>query len=258
MFYFRIFLTLILFTSCMDNPPTSINWESSTAFSFLRTQRQFPRVRNAFEKNEAKLFEQLQQKNIDPFNFNIYLRAFKAEEILEVWAKSKTDQQYSLLTSYPFCKNSGSLGPKRKEGDRQIPEGIYKLSHYNPKSSYHLSLRVNYPNASDLILSDPTQPGSDIYIHGACQTVGCIPITDEKIEELYLLAVLAKNEIAIPIHIFPFKMETASMENAIRQNPQHELFWKSLKPAYDFFEENYKLPSYTIDTNGLYRISGSD
>ncbi len=242
----------------MENPPTSFNWESSSAYPFLQTQLRFPRVREAFGNLEGKIFKQLQQQSIDPFNFNLHLRAFKEEEVLEVWAKSKNETQFRLLTQYPFCKNSGTLGPKRKEGDRQIPEGFYNLSHYNPKSSYHLSLRVNYPNASDLILSDPKQPGSDIYIHGACQTVGCIPITDKKIEELYLFAVLAKEESPIPIYIFPFKMSSANLEKAVKKFPQQDFFWRSLKPGYDYFEKNLSLPSYSVDSNGNYLIPESN
>lgn len=112
------------------------------------------------------------------------------------------------VCTYPFCASSGILGPKRKEGDRQIPEGIYYINHFNPVSNFHLSLGINYPNPSDKILSDPAQPGESFYIHGNCVTIGCIPISDDKIKELYILAVEAYNngQVKIPVHIFPDRL----------------------------------------------------
>ncbi len=90
-------------------------------------------------------------------------------------------------------------------GDYQVPEGFYYINEFNPRSLYHLSLGLNYPNASDRMLCDMSQPGGDIYIHGSCVTTGCIPITDGQIEELYVLAAHAKDmgQDFIPVHIFP-------------------------------------------------------
>jgi len=104
---------------------------------------------------------------------------------------------------------AGSLGPKRIEGDYQVPEGFYYISEFNPKSEFNLALKVNYPNQSDKLLSDSLRPGGGIYIHGSCITVGCIPITDGQIEELYLLAANAKSngEDFIPVHIFPVRFD---------------------------------------------------
>ena len=102
---------------------------------------------------------------------------------MEVWIKEASKDYYVLLNTYDFCTTSGTLGPKRKEGDLQIPEGIYTINHFNPQSNFYLSLGINYPNASDKILSDPVHPGGDIYLHGNCVTIGCIPLTDDKIKE---------------------------------------------------------------------------
>ena len=96
-----------------------------------------------------------------------------------------------LIKAYEFTGFSGKIGPKLQEGDLQIPEGIYKIEYLNPNSSYHLSMKVNYPNAFDQRkgLSDGrSNLGSDIFIHGKNVTVGCIPIGDEGIEELFMLA----------------------------------------------------------------------
>ncbi|MEJ7677428.1 MAG: L,D-transpeptidase family protein [Segetibacter sp.] len=81
----------------------------------------------------------------------------------------------------------GAIGPKRLQGDYQVPEGFYYINEFNPKSTYHLSLGINYPNASDRVLSDSIKPGGDIYIHGNCVTIGCIPLQNDQIEELYIL-----------------------------------------------------------------------
>ena len=117
------------------------------------------------------------------------LIGLKHEKILEVWGKR--DNRWRKILTYPFTAFSGRLGPKLKEGDRQIPEGIYGISYLNPNSKFHLSMRVNYPNLYDKKMAKRekrTNLGGDIMIHGSNQTIGCIPIGDEKIEELYFLA----------------------------------------------------------------------
>jgi murein L,D-transpeptidase YafK len=102
---------------------------------------------------------------------------------------------------------SGAMGPKRMEGDYQVPEGFYYINEFNPNSLYHLSLGLNYPNASDRILSDSSRPGNNIYIHGNCVSTGCIPISDVPIEELYYIAsnVKAQGQDFIPVHVFPVR-----------------------------------------------------
>jgi len=116
------------------------------------------------------------------------LIGLKYEKILEVWGEHHGKQVY--ITSYPFTAFSGHLGPKFREGDRQIPEGIYGVGYLNPDSKFHLSININYPNAFDKKMAKEekrTNLGSAIMIHGNAVTVGCIPIGDEKIEEVYHL-----------------------------------------------------------------------
>lgn len=118
----------------------------------------------------------------------ILIAAFKEEQILEVYAVK--DRGFKLIKKYPFTAFSGVVGPKLKEGDRQIPEGVYKIEYLNPNSSYHLSVKVSYPNAFDIEKSElPTVEamGGDIFIHGKAVTIGCIPLGDAAIEEVYLL-----------------------------------------------------------------------
>lgn len=218
----------------MTNPP-----------GFKDQQLAFDRVRSAYEEKENVVKDLLNAKGIAT-EYKLFLRAFKKEKELEVWV-SQSDK-YELLTTYSFCTSSGKLGPKRKEGDLQIPEGVYQINHFNPFSTFHLSLGINYPNASDRILGDKTHPGSEIYIHGNCVSIGCIPITDEKIKELYILAVESKNNgyQEIPVHIFPARFK--SFDEPLTP------FWNNLKTIHDDFEQTKKLRPVTVDKTGAYQL----
>lgn len=110
---------------------------------------------------------------------SLTLVAFKEERRVEVWADGR------WLKSYPILAASGTAGVKRREGDRQVPEGIYRLTTLNPRSRFHLSIRVDYPDAEDARYGCT---GSDIYVHGGAVSVGCIAIGDEAIEEVYRLS----------------------------------------------------------------------
>lgn len=128
------------------------------------------------------------------FPKEIIIAAFKEERILQVY--SKDYHKIQLIKEYPFTAFSGELGPKLKEGDRQIPEGIYKVEYLNPNSSYYLSIKVNYPNEFDQSkteLTNISDMGGDIFIHGKSATIGCIPIGDQAIEEVFLLTQKAMN-----------------------------------------------------------------
>ncbi|MCP3965095.1 MAG: L,D-transpeptidase family protein [Lentisphaerae bacterium] len=95
------------------------------------------------------------------------------------------------IKNYKLTAFSGEIGPKLKEGDRQIPEGIYKITFLNPNSSYHLSMKINYPNDFDRRMGNNDGReflGSDIMIHGMNVTIGCIPVGNPGIEELFVLA----------------------------------------------------------------------
>ena len=119
---------------------------------------------------------------------NLTIIGLKHEKLVEVWTKYKG--KYLHIITYPFKGFSGILGPKFKEGDRQIPEGIYKVSHLNPNSKFHLALRLNYPNEFDKKMARKekrTKLGGDIMIHGSNRSIGCVPLGDANIEQLYFL-----------------------------------------------------------------------
>ncbi len=119
----------------------------------------------------------------------ITLLALKQEKKLELWARN--DGPFRLVRAYDILAASGTSGPKLRQGDRQVPEGIYRIDGLNPNSNYHLSMKLNYPNEFDLYhaeLEGRDQPGSDIFIHGRAVSIGCLAIGDEAIEQLFVLA----------------------------------------------------------------------
>lgn len=119
---------------------------------------------------------------------NVTLLAVKDSAELEVWTDSDPDPR--LIRTYEIKALSGISGPKLREGDRQVPEGMYRVEGLNPNSSYHLSLELNYPNEFDLKHARQdgrTEPGSNIFIHGKAVSIGCLAMGDEAVEELFVL-----------------------------------------------------------------------
>jgi hypothetical protein len=124
---------------------------------------------------------------------SLALLAFKQERRLDVYAANSQTAPYRFIRSYPILGTSGTLGPKLREGDRQVPEGLYRVENLNPNSRYHLAIRVNYPNAFDLenaAHEKRTNPGSDIMIHGSDRSVGCLAMGDQAAEDLFVLCAL--------------------------------------------------------------------
>ena len=144
-------------------------------------------------------------------NSPIMVRIFKRENTLEVW-KRKDTGRYALLTSNEICKWSGKLGPKFKEGDRQAPEGFYRVNKHqmNPNSQYYLSFNMGFPNAYD---RSHGRTGSHLMIHGACSSAGCYSMTDERVAEIYALArdAFKGGQKAFQIQAYPFRMTAKNM-----------------------------------------------
>ncbi len=118
------------------------------------------------------------------------LLVFKQEKRLSVWARSATNAPWKFIRHYPVLAASGHAGPKLRQGDYQVPEGVYRIEHLNPNSSYHLSMKVSYPNDLDRRMAardGRTRLGGDIFIHGNQVSIGCVAIGDPGIEELFTL-----------------------------------------------------------------------
>ena len=190
----------------------------------------------------------------------LFLRWFKREAVVELWAREDRGP-FRLIATYEILAPSGGPGPKRREGDRQVPEGFYEIDRFNPASLFHLSLGVNYPNAADRVLSDHDRPGGDIFIHGKNVSIGCAPIGDAGIEQLYLAALdtRARGQARIPVHIFPARMRdadwTAFAAEHTARNPALARFWEQLQPAYDAFERDHRVPAFTVASDGSYRVA---
>ena len=230
--------------------------------SFIDYQKGFTRPGDALKRKEDTLQKQFSAKGISWPAKYIYIRSFKYDGELEVWVRNDRKDPFKLFKTYKVCALAGTLGPKRMKGDYQVPEGFYYINEFNPNSSYYLSLGLNYPNASDRILSDMENPGGDIYIHGSCVTVGCIPVTDKQIDEIYILAAFAKNsgQDFIPVHIYPVrynnKRSASYLASLAKSDPDLKTFAERLEAVYDHFEVTHQLPVIMTNNNGAYVYDG--
>lgn len=232
---------------------------SNAYAGFREEQKRYRRVRAAYREKEHHLKDLFKDRGVAFPPREIFIRAFKLEKSLEIWARSDKKSKFTLIKVYRFCDFSGVLGPKAIQGDGQIPEGFYFIDRFNPASSFYLSLGINYPNRVDRRRSGERPTGGDIFIHGDCVTIGCIPIEDSGIKEVYLLAVEAKNrgQKRIPVHIFPAKFDDSGWENLQRlYGAKKRLinFWESLRPIFSYFQKENKLPEISINRKGAYHI----
>ncbi len=181
----------------------------------------------------SKVLALMKEKNTDAHK-PILIRAFKKEAELEIW-KQQADGQYTLLKTYPMCRWSGQLGPKVREGDRQVPEGFYTITpgQMNPNSAYYLSFNVGYPNAYDRAHG---YTGGSIMVHGACSSAGCFSMTDEQIAEIYAISreAFGGGQRAIQMQSLPFRMTPENLAKH-RFDPNMK-FWTGLKEGSDQFE----------------------
>lgn len=174
---------VLLLAGCSTTKTT--NKTTYKAVSWQKTQQKV--IARYKPKAEPELASYFAKAKISYPPKQITLIALKKERKVELWAKQ---QGWHKIHDYPFTTFSGHLGPKLKENDRQIPEGIYKITSLNPFSSFHLSMMINYPNAYDKWhgLKDKRRHlGDNIFIHGKSASVGCIAIGDTAIEQLFVL-----------------------------------------------------------------------
>lgn len=170
----------------------------------------------------------------------IYIRIFKEESELEIW-KRAADGRYRQIKTFPICTWSGTLGPKRAQGDFMSPEGFYDITaaSLKPDSKYHLAFNIGYPNALDRALG---RTGDFIMVHGNCVSVGCFAMTDTLMEEIYAFAreAFEGGAVRVPVHIFPFRMSGLNLKRHAA-DPARES-WAPLKEAYDDFAQTFEPP----------------
>lgn len=174
----------------------------------------------------------------------IFIRIFKQESELEMW-KQKDDGLFYHLKTYPICNWSGKLGPKLKQGDKQAPEGFYKVSRgqMNPKSKYHLAFNLGYPNAYDRSFK---RTGANLMVHGDCTSAGCYAMTDALVEEIYAFAREAFDggQKSFYVHAYPFRMTSQNMFK--NRKSRWIKFWRNLKQGYDEFENTRTPPKIKV------------
>ncbi len=190
---------------------------------------------------------------------SIVIEVFKYPRVIHIYAFNQNKNRYDSVWSYPICIISGNFGPKRKQGDLQVPEGFYHINVFNPHSRFKKSLGINYPNASDRILGVKNNLGGNIFIHGSCASIGCISIYDDQIYELYFLASLVHNtQDKIPVLIFPWTMTDWAITNISKNLPANDKwlidFWLNLKIIYDAWTSTKKIPLVRVDRNGKYCV----
>jgi murein L,D-transpeptidase YafK len=246
-----IFATLIIFLFATD----------VLSATFMRKQLNRSRVSKAYKTHIKTIAQEFKDAGAAWPTRGIYMRVFKMEGELELWAAPQArGGRWVKVKTIPICASSGSLGPKAEEGDFQVPEGFYTINRFNPWSSFHLSLGIDYPNAVDKVRADTRNPGSDIFIHGGCATVGCVPLTDTIIEKVYVAAALArsKGQYRVPVHLFPCRMGDGKCQTELdrlgRSNPKLKAFWKTLKPGHDRFDTTGVPPRVKAQKNGTYKL----
>ena len=124
-----------------------------------------------------------------------YVKVFKAKREMQLLYKGNVVRRYAISLG------DNPVGHKQQQGDERTPEGIYTIDYRNPKSSYHLSLHINYPSKQDKrnAAKRGVNPGGDIFIHGLPNgmgalaaafrqrdwTDGCIAVNNAEIEEIW-------------------------------------------------------------------------
>ncbi len=227
---------------------------------FAETQIENKRVLEARIEKRLELKKMFRERGLTYPAAEIFIRTFKREHTMELWVRPEASDTFVMFKAYDICALGEKPGPKRVQGDLQTPEGYYWIDDFNPRSGYHLSLGVDYPNASDKVLGAGNVLGGDIFIHGGCKTAGCLAVTDENIKEIYWLAVEARDhgQTRIPVHIFPARLTDDALTQLVRvfeKEPELTSFWANLKPGFDFFEQNKKLPVVTVNKRGRYQYN---
>ena len=182
----------------------------------------------------------------------IMMRIFKKEAELEIW-KEGPDGRYAHLKTYPICRWSGQLGPKKREGDRQAPEGFYTVTPdlMNPNSAYYLSFNLGYPNRFD---REHGRTGQHLMVHGSCTSAGCFAMTDETVAEIYAIAreAFAGGQRGFQVQSLPFRMTPENL--AQKRYDEHIAFWRNLKEGHDHFKVTQRPPQVEV-CNGRYSFN---
>jgi murein L,D-transpeptidase YafK len=223
--------------------------------SFKRLQLNNKNPQIAYHEKEKVVKRLLLDNKIDYNSLEVFFRVIKQEQILEVWAKDRIEnEKFKLIKTYTLCVKNN---PDTLRGiDLLVPESFYYISKFNPDNPYFIRMEVNYPNESD---KKRGRTGGDIAIHGGCFSTYCSPFTDDDIKEIYIFATEAKSkgQKNIPVHNFPFRMTDANTEKFKKDkrysSDMSRIFnWDNMKYGFQYFEKNKALFDYTVDEKGKY------
>ena len=176
----------------------------------------------------------VQSEFAEHFGKPVFIRIIKEDWELELWVQ-EADKSWQILKSYHIFGMSGELGPKTAEGDEQAPEGFYRVYPHsmNPRSKFHLSFNIGYPNAYDRKLG---RTGSFIMVHGDILSIGCFAMTDARIEEIYTMVneAFKAGTVHVPVQVYPFRMTAERMLK--ERESEHFEFWQHLLPGWQHTE----------------------
>lgn len=232
------------------------------ADGFLKRQRRYPRVRAAERAHLPQIESDFRAAGAPWPPAGIFLRAYKAEGVIELWADpGEADEPWVKVRDFDICMASGVLGPKETRGDLQVPEGFYHLNRFNPSSRFHLSLGINYPNAVDRARAGERDPGGEIFIHGDCVTIGCMPLRDGPMSYLYVVAIHSRDhgQRRVPVHVHPCRSDRLGCQG-MRQalsaaGSERRQLWEILAASERRFEAERRPPKVKI-RRGAYVIPG--
>lgn len=177
------------------------------------------RLQQFESETAARLRPLFQYKGIAWPCKELVLIAYKQERELQVFGRAHVDSTWKKICSYPVTAASGGLGPKLREGDQQVPEGVYHIESLNPNSRYHVSMRLNYPNAFDRAMAKRdkrTSLGGDIMIHGGNASIGCLAVGNAAAEDLFVLAANARPQ-KVKVIIAPTRSHTSGVGELYQQ-----------------------------------------
>ncbi len=252
----QLFLILTLFLL--------VNWQQSYAQSdalrFKNEQMAYSQVKSAYINVGKILEDELAKRRIYTLGNYLLVRVFKREQEVEIWIRPMAANKYQLLETLKLCSNSGDVGPKATLSDQKIPEGFYEINRFAPEDPYLMALGIDYPNTADKYRNSPA---ANIEFRGGCKSSGSMPLGDEGIQKLYILALEAYSvgQASIPIHIFPTRMEGISFNNIIgsySDKPETVRFWHNIKTGYDYFNLTKRLPNIETGRAGTYLFKDGD
>ena len=220
-------ITCLLLAACVSKPHHDYSLAMQKAL-FAHTA-----------SSRAAFLPYLHQAGLDYPPAHLAILVFKADHRLEVWARDEGPWHY--LRAYPILGESGKSGPKLHSGDKQVPEGVYRVVNFNPQSHYDLSMELNYPNSFDrqCALNDHRRNlGDDIFIHGSTKSVGCIAIGNKAINELFPLAYyVGRRHVEVIIAPDDLRMHSVFMApHHLRWLPQ---LYARIRQALNPFRQRY-------------------